>query len=110
MSKSAFDKIAEGLEEAISVAQGRSEPAHLHVPLEIDVKAIRKKTGLSQDAFASTFAFSVHQVRQWEQGRVRRPLGAMRAYLMMIDKDHEVVLRLLNMAQSQEDLPKRKCG
>ncbi|BCI68080.1 transcriptional regulator [Acetobacter aceti] len=109
MSKSAFDKIAEGLEEAISVAQGNSEPAHLHVPLEIDVKTIRKKTGLSQDAFASTFAFSVHQVRQWEQGRVR-PLGAMRAYLMMIDKDHGIVLRLLNMAQSENESPARKCG
>jgi len=41
------------------------------------VRAIRAKTKLSQDAFASVFGFTVHQTRQGEQGR-NRPLGAMR--------------------------------
>ena len=94
MSKKAFDKIADGLNEALAVARGRSAPAHLHVPVEIDVRDIRAKAGLSQDAFASTFGFTVHQIRQWEQGR-HRPLGAMRAYLMAIERDHEMVISLL---------------
>ncbi len=34
-----------------------------------DVKAIRRKLGLSQAAFARRFGFSVRTVQQWEQGR-----------------------------------------
>ncbi len=94
MSKAAFDKISEGLNEALSVARGLTDAAKMHVPAEMDVRAVRQKTGMSQDAFASSFGFSVHQVRQWEQGR-SRPLGAMRAYLLAIERDHTVILRLL---------------
>ena len=95
MSKKAFDKIAEGLNEALAVARGHAGSAKMHVPPEMDVRAVRAKTGLSQDAFASSFGFTVHQVRQWEQGR-NRPLGAMRAYLLTIERDHAVILGLLN--------------
>ena len=97
MSKRAFDKIAAGLHEALALPRREATPARLHAPAEIDVRAIRVKTGLSQDAFASSFGFSVHQVRQWEQGRFR-PLGAMRAYLLAIEREHETILRLLNDA------------
>ncbi len=99
MSKRAFDKIAEGLDEAVAIARGAKEPARLHVPAEMDVRAIRMKTGLSQDGFAGSFGFSIHQVRQWEQAR-NRPLGAMRAYLMVIDSNHEEVLTLLRLANN----------
>jgi putative transcriptional regulator len=94
MTKRAFDKIAEGLTEALAIARGQAEPARLHVPAEMDVRAIRAKAGMSQEAFASAFGFTVHQVRQWEQGR-NRPLGAMRAYLMLIDHDAAAVLASL---------------
>jgi putative transcriptional regulator len=91
MSKRAFDQIAEGLTEALAIARGEAMPALIHVPAEMDVRAIRAKTRLSQDAFASVFGFTVHQIRQWEQGR-NRPLGAMRTYLMLIDHDPAAVL------------------
>ena len=94
MTKAAFDKIAEGLTEALAIAKGEAVPARLHVPAEIDVRAIRTKTGMSQDAFASAFGFTVSQIRQWEQGRYR-PLGAMRAYLMVIDQNPAGVLAML---------------
>jgi putative transcriptional regulator len=97
MSKRAFDKIAEGLNEALAVARGEVGAARMHVPPEMDVRAVRAKTGLSQDAFASSFGFTVHQVRQWEQGR-NRPLGAMRAYLLVIDRRPEVVREALEAA------------
>lgn len=100
MSKKAFDKIAEGLNEALAVARGQIGSAKLHVPPEVDVRAVRAKTGLSQDAFALLFGFTVHQVRQWEQGR-NRPLGAMRAYLLTIERDHAVILGLLNRNQTE---------
>lgn len=94
MGKKAFDKVAEGLNEALAVVRGEVELARLQVPAEINVRAIRQRTGLLQNAFASSFGFTVHQVRQWEQGR-NRPLGAMRAYLMTIGRDHKLVLGLL---------------
>jgi putative transcriptional regulator len=94
MSKKAFDKIAEGLNEALAIARGDEKPYRLHVPAEIDVKSIRAKLKLSQDAFASRFGFTLNQIRDWEQGRAR-PLGGVRAYLMLIDRAPADVLSLL---------------
>jgi putative transcriptional regulator len=94
MTKKAFDKIAAGLNDAIAIARGEIKPARLHVPAELDVKAIRKKVGLSQEAFAYSFGFTAEQIRSWEQSR-SRPIGGLRAYLMMIDRDHRGVLRIL---------------
>ena len=97
MSKGAFDKIAEGLNEALAISRGQKAAARLHVPPEIDVYAIRNKARMSQDRFASAFGFTIHQIRQWEQGRCR-PLGALRAYLMLIDQDPVAVLEHLHAA------------
>jgi putative transcriptional regulator len=94
MTKRAFDKIAAGLNDAIAIARGEVKSARLHIPAELDVKAIRKKVGLSQEAFAQSFGFTVEQIRAWEQGR-NRPIGGLRDYLMMIDRDHDGVLRIL---------------
>ena len=94
MSKKAFDKIAEGLGEALAFAKGDARPVKLYVPAEINVKGIRQKLELSQDDFAARFGFSVHQIKDWEQGR-SRPIGGVRAYLMLIDREPAVVLKLL---------------
>lgn len=94
MSKTAFDKIAEGLEEAIEIVRGNKKPAKLHVPPEICVRSVRQKLKMSQDDFASAFGFTLTQIRDWEQGR-SRPLGALRAYLMLIEVAPERVLQML---------------
>ena len=41
----------------------------VHVPEVVDVKAIRQRLGLSQEAFALRFGFSPASVRDWEQHR-----------------------------------------
>jgi putative transcriptional regulator len=74
MSKKAFDKIKEGLTEAIAVARGEAEPARFHVPEDIDVRAVRRRAAMSQEDFASAFGFTINQIRDWEQGRTR-PIG-----------------------------------
>ena len=94
MSKKAFDKIAAGLSEALEIARGNAKPAKLYVPPEINVREIRKKLNLSQDDFAAEFGFTTNQIRDWEQGRTR-PLGGLRAYLMLIKSDPQVVSQLL---------------
>jgi putative transcriptional regulator len=98
MTKRAFDKIAAGLNEAIDIARGDAKPARLHVPAELDVKAIRARTGLSQADFAHQYGFTADQIKAWEQNRAR-PLGGVRAYLMMIGIDHEAVAGLLKQAR-----------
>ncbi len=102
MTTKARDKIAAGLREAIAVARGEEAPAQMHAPQEIDVKAIRKKTGMSQETFAHFYGFTIEQVRAWEQAR-NRPIGGVRAYLTMIDADHKGVARLL-------ESPRKKRG
>jgi putative transcriptional regulator len=66
----------------------------VHVPAEINVKAIRKKLNMSQRRFAASFGFTLDAVQNWEQGR-RRPEGAARAFLKVIEREPEAVRRAL---------------
>jgi len=109
MSKQIFEHISQGLQEALSVARGQAQPFKLHVPAEIDVKAIREKTGLTQKDFASVFAFGFDQLKQWEQGR-SRPVKAMRAYLMLIDRKPEMMLHELQEISADLDDDKEAQG
>lgn len=87
-------RLIQAAKEAAAIARGEVAPARSYVPADIDVKAVRQKLKLGQDAFASEFGFSINQIRDWEQQRTR-PLGALRAYLMIIDRDPEGVRVLL---------------
>jgi putative transcriptional regulator len=93
MSKSG-KRLIDAAREAVSIARGATKPARLHLPAEIDVKAIRTKLALSQDAFAAEFGFTTNQIKDWEQGRTN-PLGGNRAYLMIIKRDPQTVATLL---------------
>jgi putative transcriptional regulator len=91
--------ILRGFEEAIAFAEGTADISlyQVHIPPEIDVKAIRGRLGLTQQEFAIRFGFSVNTVRHWEQGR-RVPEGPTRAYLMVIDREPEAVQKALRIA------------
>lgn len=99
MAKRAFDKIMAGLTEAVEIAEGRADPStyRVHIPAEIDVKALRKSLGLTQEAFANQYGFSLGTVRDWEQGRTV-PEPNSRAYLKAISKAPAVIARALEDA------------
>ncbi|MGA2045235.1 MAG: transcriptional regulator [Roseiarcus sp.] len=78
---------------------GEREAARLHVRAEIDVRLVRQKFKLSREDFASEFGFSVTQIRDSEQRR-SRPIGGVRAYIMLIDSDGEAIRKLLNEAKA----------
>lgn len=63
---------------------------YVEIPEEVDVKAIRSKLGLSQAEFSRRYAVSSRSLQEWEQGR-RRPEGAVRAYLTVIDRNPQAV-------------------
>ena len=81
----------EAMQEAADILVGKRKPERLHrPPAEIDVRAIRRKLGLSQPDFAARFGFSLGALREWEQGR-RRPEQAARTLLLVIARHPEIV-------------------
>ena len=91
--------IKSGLEQALAYAEGVADVDGygVHIPQVIDVKAIRARLGMSQQAFAGRFGFSVNTLRHWEQGR-RAPEGPTRAYLLVIDRNPKAVQKALRAA------------
>lgn len=59
-----------------------------------DVRALRERLGLSQEAFAERFHLSLRTIQDWEQGR-RIPEGPARVLLQVIERDPEAVERAL---------------
>lgn len=99
MTKRAFDKIAAGLRDAAAFAHGTADRSRygVHVPAEIDVKALRTRIGMTQERFASAFGFPLSTVRDWEQRRAR-PETTARAYLLLISRAPEFVEETLRDA------------
>ncbi len=63
---------------------------YVEIPEDVDVKAIRSRLGLSQAEFSRRYAVSQRSLQEWEQGR-RRPEGAVRAYLTVIERNPKAV-------------------
>ena len=59
-----------------------------------DVRALRTRLGLSQEAFAARFGFSLHAIRQYASRR-RIPTGLARTPLRVIARDPDAVTRAL---------------
>ncbi len=91
----AFKNIMAGLEDALAFAEGDTSRVKAHKIEVVDVKAVRKKTGLSQPKFAAVFKIPVGTLRGWEQGR-RQPEGPAIALLQIIDKEPETAIRALH--------------
>jgi putative transcriptional regulator len=94
LDSKAFGEIEAGLINAISHARGNKAAARVYKPREIDVKAIRKKTGLSQQGFCAAFGISLGTLRHWEQG-LRSPRGPARTLLLVVDRDPKAVMRAI---------------
>lgn len=80
----AGSRILEGARQARAFAEGGDATGFVvhHAP-DADVRAIRAKLGLSQEAFAARFGLSIAALREWEQRR-RRPEQAARVLLLVI--------------------------
>jgi putative transcriptional regulator len=88
-----------GLEQALAIANGTAKKGTyvVHIPAEIDVRAIRARLGMTQQEFAIQFGFNINTLRHWEQGR-RVPEGPTRAYLLVIDREPQAVQKALRIA------------
>lgn len=93
------DRLLDSMKELQAHLRGEiklSETVY-HVPPETDVRALRETLGLSQSDFAALFGFNVRSLQDWEQGR-RRPEIPIRAYLAVIQRDPQAVIRALRAA------------
>lgn len=57
-------------------------------------RRVRRRTGLTQAAFAGRIGVPLDTVRNWEQGK-RSPAGPARALLRVLDKAPEMALEVL---------------
>lgn len=64
---------------------------------EIDVRAIRHATGMTQAEFATAYEFSIRTVQEWERG-AKRPSGPARTLLRAIKADPEGLRKALAAA------------
>ncbi len=66
----------------------------IHIP---NVKKLRERLGLTQEAFAAAYRIPIGTLRDWEQNR-KRPDAPARAYLTVIARNPEAVANLLGEA------------
>jgi putative transcriptional regulator len=86
-----FDQLIASLGAVLALTDdGQNLGDGLTIPDAIDVAAVRKKTGLSQAAFARRLGVQVSTIRNWEQGR-RRPQGPARILLALLDRNPRIV-------------------
>ena len=102
-------RLIEGVKKAAAIARGEADPStyRVHVPADIDVKALRRKFKLSQDEFASRFGFTAARIRDWEQGR-SKPDGALRAYLLVIERQPDAVEMALKKTMTVQTPVRRR--
>jgi putative transcriptional regulator len=99
-NRSVGREVIASLKEAIAWAGGEDVPVRVttvQVPT-IDVRAVRRRLGLSQSEFAAKFGFQAATLKNWEQGRTR-PDGPARVLLAVIASHPEAVEDALRKGQ-----------
>lgn len=97
MDETLFADLVQSLKEAKAISK-REAPASRRFEVKpIDVKAIREKTGLSQNEFASLIQISTKTLQNWEQRR-RNPTGPSAALLKIVSASPELALKSLRAA------------
>ena len=69
-------------------------------PDEVDIRAVRKRQGLTQEQFARRYGLDRAALRNWEQGRTR-PEAAVRSYVRVIERRPEQVEEALAVQQER---------
>lgn len=95
----AGNKILAGAEAGLAYVRGDRTKGRAHhiITSDIDVKAVRKKTKLTQERFAETYGLSLSTLKKWESGN-RKPEGPTKAYLMVINERPNVIKEALKKA------------
>lgn len=93
MKESDFESLQRGMAEAKAYLNGAREGFVIHEP--VNVRAVRTRTKLTRQRFASTYGLDVRTVEQWEQGR-RKPDRSTETYLRLIEMEPEKIAQLVS--------------
>ena len=104
MRKDRFERLAASLAEVRGHVAGQAFAGRIR-DVEVgaaDIRAIRERSGMTQSQFAATFGIGVGTLQKWERG-VRRPSGAAKTLLLVMDADLRGVVKALGVTP-----PRRK--
>jgi putative transcriptional regulator len=88
-------RLIKAAKEARAIVRGELKNGFVvHVPDEVDVKALRRKLKCSQSEFSRRFGLAIDAVQDWEQHR-RTPDRTARIYLTVIAREPRAVRRAL---------------
>ena len=90
MDKQLFDGLVTSLNQALAITKGELEPSRTFTYEIPDIKAIRKKTGLTQAQFAQKLQISPRTLQNWEQGH-RNPTGPAITLMKLLDKQPDLI-------------------
>lgn len=95
MDEKTFNELIDSVQEAGAVYRGEQKASRRFEYGPMDVKAIRKKTGLSQARFAIIMGVSVRTLQNWEQGH-RTPQGPAVSLLRIVEYDPQIALKAIH--------------
>ena len=95
MDDKLFKELTDSISEAGAIRRGEKGASRRFEFEDVDVQAIRAKTGLSQAQFSALLGVSLGTLRNWEQGR-RRPTGPARALLRIVDARPRLAMEALH--------------
>ena len=90
-----FDELLESVQQMDEIHRGERQPSRTFTVDALQVKEIRKATGLTQAKFAAMIDVQLGTLRNWEQGR-REPTGPAKALLRAIYNDPKHVIQALS--------------
>ena len=94
MRKKAFEELLASVRDMGRHSRGeRVAGIRVRAVRDPNVRAIRRKTGLSQSGFALLIGVNVRTLQNWEQGRTR-PAGPARALLQIVAASPETIAAL----------------
>ncbi|WP_428488283.1 helix-turn-helix domain-containing protein [Rhodopila sp.] len=79
------EALIESLSDALDHARGEASGVRVHAAAVTDVRAIRRKLHMSQQAFATAYRIPLPTLKNWEQRR-RHPDAPAAAYLLAISR------------------------
>jgi len=98
MDDTLFQELTASIREAGVIKRGKKTATRSFEFADVDVQAVRAKTGLSQAQFAALLGVSPATLRNWEQGR-RQPTGPARALLRIVSAKPRLALEALHVGK-----------
>jgi putative transcriptional regulator len=93
MKEPMFEELVASLEEARAVHRGERKAARITRMATVDVAAVRRRMGMTQQRFAAMMRVPLGTLRNWEQGR-RQPDGPSALLMMIASLYPEVVTQV----------------